>query len=118
MNKVLLSGRLTDDPKLMRTTTGKAYCFYTLACQKFSSNDGQSADFISCVAWEKMAENLAKYMRKGGRVNIIGKLQTRKQQNTGNYVMEVVTESVEFVDTKQEKEAAPQDFVGDIDIPY
>lgn len=118
MNKVLLSGRLTADPELKQTNSGKSYCFFTLACTKFTNNE-QGADYVSCVAWERTADNICRYIRKGGRINVVGKLQTRKNNNNV-YIMEVVAESVEFIDTKPAEQKVPriEDFNGDIDIPY
>ena len=64
MNIAILMGRLTRDPELKYTTGGKAYANFTLAVQKTRDE----AEFIDCIAWEKTAENIAEYFRKGNRI--------------------------------------------------
>ena len=70
MNKAMLVVRLTRDPELRHTTTGRAVCQITVAINRpFSSQDGQrEADFINVVVWDKSAENVAKYVHKGSQV--------------------------------------------------
>lgn len=85
MNKVCLIGRSTGDIELKQTTTGREYVKFTLAVDRVLGKDArgngkQTADFISCVAWGQTAEFLNKYIRKGDRLGVTGKIQT------GNYV--------------------------------
>ena len=67
INRVVLVGRLTKDPELKYTQSGIAVTRFTLAVNRaFSNQQGErEADFISCVAWRKQAENIANYLRKG-----------------------------------------------------
>ena len=78
MNKVVLVGRLTADPELRYTASNKAYTRFTIAVNRnYKNEDGESeADFISVVAWEKRAETICKYVKKGNRLGIAGKIQT------------------------------------------
>ena len=73
INLVIFTGRLTRDIDLRKTSTGKSCVNFNVACDR-----GQDkADFINCVAWEKTAETLAKYAKKGARVVVQGRVQTR-----------------------------------------
>lgn len=105
MNKAMLVGRLTRDPELRHTTTGRAVCQITVAINRpFTSQDGQrEADFINVVVWDKSAENVAKYVHKGSQVSVEGRIQTRSYDNTEGkkvYVTEVIAQSVQFLDSK------------------
>lgn len=102
MNKVILIGRLTRDPELRYTSTGKAVCDFTLAVDRpFSGMSGEKeADFINIVVWNKPAENVAKYMAKGRQCAVEGRLQIRSYDgNDGQrkYRTEVIANSVEFI---------------------
>ena len=112
MNKALLVGRLTRDPELRHTQTGRAVCQISIAINRpFSNQDGQrEADFINVVVWDKQAENLAKYVKKGSQVAVEGRIQTRNYDNNEGkkvYVTEVVAQSVQFLDSKSSTSVAP-----------
>ena len=74
INRVVLVGRLTKDPELRYTPNGIASCRFTVAVNRtFANEQGErDADFISCVAWRKQAENLANYQRKGALIGLEG----------------------------------------------
>lgn len=77
MNKVILMGRLTDDPKIewTRSENSKKYATYTLAVNRRYKKQGQpDADFINCIAWNFNAEFAEKYMKKGGMFEVVGRL--------------------------------------------
>lgn len=78
INRAVLVGRLTKDPELRYTPNGIASTRFTIAVNRtFSNQQGErEADFISCVAWRKQAENLANYMRKGNLIGVEGRIQT------------------------------------------
>ncbi len=107
-NRVVLIGRLTKDPELRYTNNNLPVCSFTLAVNRpFSSqNSDRNADFISCTAWRKQAENIHRYLNKGSMVAVEGKLQTRDYQDEKNnvrrYITEVVCDSVVFLDTKSQ----------------
>ena len=98
MNIVILMGRMTRDPELKYTTGGKAYANFTLAVQKTKDE----AEFIDCVAWEKTAENIAEYFRKGNRILIQGRLSVNSYEQNGEKrkFTRVLANSFEFVDSK------------------
>ena len=99
LNKVILIGRTTKDVDLRKTSSGTAVATFTLAVDnRFVQKDGQNtADFISCVAWNSTAEFMNNYVKKGSLVAVEGRIQTRNYDNKdGNrvYVTEVVVETL------------------------
>ena len=106
MNKVILIGRLTRDPEIRYTQTGKAVCDFSLAVDRpFTSNSGErEADFINIVVWNKIAENAAKYLAKGRQCAVEGRLQISSYEGNDSvrkYRTDVVASSVEFLGSKQ-----------------
>ena len=103
MNKVILMGRLTRDPEV-RYSQGEsatAIARYTLAVdRRFNrNNDENSADFIGCVAFGRSAEFAEKYLRKGTKVVVTGRIQTGSYTNKDGvkvYTTDVVVEDQEF----------------------
>ena len=109
INRVVLVGRMTRDPELRRTPQGDAVTSFTLAVNRnFTSREGQQqADFINCIVWRKPAENVEKYCSKGSLVGVEGRLQTRSYDNSQGkkvYVVEVICDSVQFLETKSARE--------------
>lgn len=109
INRVVLVGRLTRNPELKRTNQGDAVTSFTIAVNRnYSAKDGQQqADFITCVAWRKMAENLYKYCSKGDLIGVEGKIQSRSYENNQNqkvFVVEVFCDAVRFLESKAKKE--------------
>ncbi len=104
INTVILGGRLTRDPELRKTPNGASVLSYTIACNRRSQQPGQpDADFISCVAWNRQAELMAQYLRKGSLIGVEGRIQTRNYDNQNGqrvYVTEVITDSVQFLESK------------------
>ena len=99
LNKVILIGRTTKDVDLRKTSSGTAVATFTLAVDnRFVQKEGQNtADFISCVAWNSTAEFMNNYVKKGSLVAVEGRIQTRNYDNKdGNrvYVTEVVVETL------------------------
>ena len=104
MNHFVGIGRLTRDPNVKYTQSGKAYASFTLAIDRRKSGDGNpQADFISCVAWEKTAEVISQYCTKDKKIAVEGRIQTRSydaNDGTKRYVTEVVVQSMEFCGKK------------------
>ena len=98
MNLVVVSGRMARDPELKYTSGGKAYTTFTLAVQKTKDE----AEFIDCVAWEKAAENIAEYFRKGNRILIQGRLNVSTYESNGEKRKSVKVQAFnfEFIDSK------------------
>lgn len=106
INRVVLIGRLTANPELRFTTSNNAVTTFSIAVDRnFKNEDGnKEADFINIVAWNKKAELIHHYLKKGDRVGIVGRLQVRKYQNErgeNRYVTEVVADEVEFLNSKK-----------------
>ncbi|MFJ5566133.1 single-stranded DNA-binding protein [Lysinibacillus xylanilyticus] len=105
INRVVLVGRLTKDPELRYTPNGVATCRFTIAVNRtFRGQDGeQEADFISCVAWRKQAENLANFMKKGNLIGLEGRIQTGSyegQEGKRVYTTDVVADSIQFLEPR------------------
>lgn len=102
MNNVSLIGRLTKDVQERRTQSGTPVVSFTLAVNRMKKEDG--ADFINCIAWDKAAETIARYVHKGDLFGVTGHIQTRSYEKDGrmNYVAEVVTTSFQFLERKRE----------------
>ena len=108
LNKVVLGGRLTDNPELKQTSQGTSVTTFTIAVNRryAKTSDAQpSADFISCVAWRQSAEFICKYFRKGCSICVTGSIQTRTwsdQNGQKRYATEVVVDESYFVDSKSD----------------
>lgn len=106
MNTVQLVGRFTRDPDIRYSDNGKTIARFTIAVdRRFKSDNGPTADFISCVAWGKTAEFIEKYFCQGQRIGLTGRIQTGSYTNKDNvkvYTTDVVAEAVEFVESKKD----------------
>ena len=109
MNKVILIGRLTDNPEVRYTQTNNTLvASFSLAVNRRFARQGEErqADFINIVAWSKLGEFCSKYLKKGQQVGIVGRLQTRTYDDTHGqkrYVTEVIAEEAYFADSKKEE---------------
>ena len=115
INKVILVGRITRDPEVKMINADTAVCNFSLACNRpYTRENGErEADFINCVAWQKSAEFVANYFRKGQQMALEGRLQVRSYDgNDGQrrWVTEVVAEQIEFVGSKNENGSGRQDY--------
>lgn len=98
INQVILMGRLTRDPELRTTTTGKSVVNFSLAVDKGGQDAG--ADFFEIVAWEKLAELIQQYLSKGRRCLVQGRLSQRQWEQDGQKRsrIEVMANDVTFLD--------------------
>lgn len=105
INRVVLIGRLTRSPELRKTKSGVSTTNFTLAVNRRIQSQGQpDADFINCVAWNKVADTIYNNLHKGSLIGIEGRLQTRSykdHQNQNVYVTEVVCENLTFLEPKR-----------------
>lgn len=105
INKVILMGRLTRDPEIRHTGTGRAVCSFTVAIDN-GYGENRQTDFINCVAWNNQAEFLGKYFTKGMMVIVAGRISTRTwegQDGRKNYTTEVIASEVNFGETKKSR---------------
>lgn len=109
MNKVILIGRLTKDVELRYTQTNNtAVASFSLAVnRKFvKPSEERQADFFNIIAWNKLAENISKYLFKGNQVAISGRLETRSWDDPNgqkHYVTEVIAEEIDFIGSKNKQ---------------
>ena len=136
MNKVILMGRLTRDPEIRYTQGDNAMAIanYTIAVNRMKKKDGseQQADFISCKAFGKAGEFAEKYLHKGTKICVSGRIQTGSYTNKEGvkvYTTDVVVDEQDFAESKNSntapagntqqqtapKQAAPDE--GFMDIP-
>lgn len=129
MNSVSLMGRLTRDPELRYTAnTQMANARFVVAVnrklskekrQEAENNGYPTADFISCVAWGKTAENIANYFKKGNRIAITGHIQTgsyENQQGQRVYTTDVVVDSFDFVESNSSSTNTNQGYSNPADL--
>lgn len=98
MNIVNLMGRIVKTPELKYTNNGISYCKFTLAVSKPKIKDKeQETNFINCIAWGNTAETICKWLDKGNRVIVLGRLDVSKKDD--KYYTNVVVETINFIDT-------------------
>lgn len=127
MNKVILIGRLTREPET-RYSGETAISRYSLAVERKYKKDGeQTADFINCVAFGKNGEFAEKYLKKGMKIAVTGRIQTGSYTNKENqkvYTTDIIVEEHEFCESKgsgangnNQESALNADENGFMDIP-
>lgn len=116
MNVVNLLGRLTKDPDVRYFSAGeerKASARFTLAVNRYNDD----SDFISCVAFGKIAEIIEKYVTKGTKIAVEGRIQTGSYTNKEGqkvYTTDVVISNLEFAESKKEANQQSDEF---LDVP-
>lgn len=114
LNKVIMMGRLCDDPEFRQTQSQIPVCRFRIAINRPKGKDGQEkADFINCVAWRSSAEFVSRYFSKGSMIVIEGQMRNNDYTDgngTKHYSYEVLCDNVTFGESKkaQEGAAAPQ----------
>lgn len=106
MLKALAIGRLTEDPQLRYTPSGKAVCGFRLACDQGKDH----TEFIQVVTWDKLAEVVANNLQKGRLIYLEGRLQQReydKQDGSKGRITEIIGDSVRFLDYRKEPDEVP-----------
>jgi len=109
INRVVLVGRITKDPILRKTPNGTSVVSFTIACNRRIKQEGQpDADFINCVAWNKTADFMVQYVKKGALLGLEGRIQTRSYDDKDGkrvYITEVVADSVQALGSKKAAES-------------
>ena len=111
VNKVILIGNLTRDPELAVTNSGVSVCRFSIAVsRRFSNAEGErETDFFNVVAWRAIAENCAKYLKKGSKIAVMGSIQNRSYEGTDGtkrYTTDITAEEIEFLSTKGDETAS------------
>lgn len=131
MNYVMLVGRLTKDPIIKYTTSedgGSLMARYTLAVNRGNKTEESAADYFQCVAFNNRAEFTQKYLRKGSKIIVVGKLRSGSYINKDGikvYTTSVLVSEQEFAESKAAQEARGQspgtsllvDASGFMDVP-
>lgn len=104
INKVIEEGRLAKDVEIKRTSSGMAVCNFVLAVERIHiQSDGKKVDYFDCVCWNKLAENLEKYCKKGSPISIVGTLQTRSYENSQGVnvkITEIKCDEIHFLSSR------------------
>ena len=109
LNQVVLVGRLTKNPEIIETESGKKMTYINIAVQRpFKNVDGiYETDFISCVLWNNIAENAVEYTKTGDVIGVKGRVQTDKyedEERNMNYVTEIIAEKITFLSSSKQNE--------------
>lgn len=120
MNKIELTGRITKEIELRYTQSNKAVGNFSLAVnRKFKNQNGEyEADFINCIVFDKLAETIKEYVKKGDLIGVCGRLQVRNYTDKdGNkkYITEVVVEEIDFLQSKPKEEVKEDKFDNDFE---
>ena len=121
MNKVFLTGRTTKEIELATTNNGTNVTRFTLAVGRKGSEE---TDFLTIVAWRTLAENCKKYVKKGDKIAVVGKIENRTYEVQGSkrYATEIVADEIEFLNSKKDnfQEQRERDLtpITDDDIPF
>ena len=126
MNKVILIGNLTKNPELSQTSGGIAFCRMSIAVNRpYANADGErQADFFNVTCWRGLAENCNKFLSKGKKIAVSGRIEIRSYEQDGvkKYATDIIAEDVEFLSPKLESESktnnknTPQ--IEDDDLPF
>lgn len=112
VNSVVLIGRLTDKPEVSYTQSQKAICRFTLAVDRQTKSEEAQADFIRIIVWDRQGENAGRYLHKGSKCAVLGRIQTgsyKDREGKTVYTTDVVASRVEFLDSKSDKPADVSD---------
>jgi len=107
MNIVILSGNLARDPEKSYTGSGMAVTRFTIAINRYTKKEGaETADFIRVTVFDKQADLVERYLKKGSKVAVEGRIQTGSYEKDGKkvYTTDVIGNRVEFLDRKERSE--------------
>ena len=104
LNQIILVGRLVQDPEIKELENGMRISYITLAVPRsFKNSDGiYENDFINCIVWNNIADNVKEFCTKGDIVGVKGRIQTKQEED--KTIIEIVAEKVTFLSSKKENE--------------
>ena len=108
MNKALLIGRISNDLELRHTQSNNAVCKFNIAINRVGV---EGTDFISVVVWNKQAENLVKYQKKGSLISVEGTIRVDKYQNENGenkYNTYILANSIQYLSSKSDTQSTTQ----------
>ena len=107
MNNVSLIGRITADPDVKNSSNGKPLCHFTLAVDRAFKREGQpDADFIRCIAFDKTADIMSRYVHKGDRLGVSGSIQTGSYTDKDGkkvYTTDVLVQRMDLLEPKRQQ---------------
>ena len=122
MNKVIEIGRLTRDPEITTSTSGTTFARFSIAVDRRFKKEGEpEADFFNCTAFGKTAEFIEKWIKKGTKVAIVGRLQNNNYTNKEGqkvYDVRIMVEEIEFAESKKDGQQKSENQGGDfLNVP-
>ncbi len=104
LNQIVLVGRLVQDPEIKELEKGIKTSYITLAVPRnYKNSDGiYETDFINCVVWKNIADNVKEYCKKNDIIGVKGRIQTKQEED--KTIVEIVAERVTFLSSRKEKE--------------
>lgn len=109
LNQVVLVGRIVRNPELRETESNEKVTNITVAVPRaFKNVNGEyETDFVPCIVWRGVAENVVEYCKKGDLVGVKGRIQSRviEKEEEKRYVIEVIAEKITFLSSKRTEEA-------------
>ncbi len=111
MNKVLLTGRLTRDPEMRSTATGKAVTQFSIATNEYVGQGKEKAEYHNIVTWDRLAQTCGEFLGKGQQVAVEGRIQTRTwddDRGTRHWKTEIVASHVEMLSGRRKKDYAAE----------
>lgn len=113
INKLILGGRITRDIEVKKTSTGSTVCNFNIAVRRKLRRDMEpQTDFFRCQAWNRTADVISQYFKKGSAICVVGSIQNRDwtdPNGTRRFQTEMYVEEVMFVDSRAEMEDAPSE---------
>ncbi len=111
MNKVILIGNLTKDPELIKTPNDVSICKFNIAVDRgYADNEGnRETDFFNITVWRGRADTCAKFLKKGNKVSIVGKLQNHSYEDKDGIkrnVTDIIADEVEFLTPKAHEDVS------------
>ena len=120
LNHCIIMGRLTEDPTLRTTQSGKSVTSFTVAVDR-DYGENKETDFIACTAWGGTAEFITKWFHRGSMAIVVGRLQSRKwkDKNGNNRTeWEIQTSSIHFGEAKRSEPEGIHEITDEEDIPF
>ena len=110
LNQAMLIGNLGKDPELKTTNNGTSFCNLSVATSESwigkDGNKNQKTEWHNIVVWKQLAENCCKYLKKGSKIYLQGKIQTEKYEKDGQerYFTKIIANQVKFLDSRTNQE--------------
>lgn len=112
MNSIIVMGRLTKDPEVSSSTSGTTFARFSIAVDRRYKKDGeQDADFFNCTAFNKKAEFVEKYIKKGTKVVVSGEMRMDRVTKDGNTTTypKIMVSDIEFAESKKNNNSDAND---------